>query len=122
MKVFYNFQKPYNLHAVLVHEGQAASGHYWAYIHDPSKDQWLKFNDITVSDASWEELEKESVGGYHNASAYCLMYVDKTRVHLENGKFRGRKLEDKQCAGTGTIGIKIQSQNEKNNNSSPLVD
>ena len=91
---FYEFQKPYNLHAVLVHEGQAASGHYWAYIHDASRDQWLKFNDITVSDASWEELEKESVGGYHNASAYCLMYVDKTRVHLENGKFRGRKLED----------------------------
>lgn len=60
-------KKPYNLHAVLVHEGQAASGHYWAYIHDPSRDQWLKFNDITVSEASWEELEKESVGGYHNA-------------------------------------------------------
>lgn len=75
---------PYILHAVLVHEGQAASGHYWAYIHDPCRDQWLKFNDITVSDASWEELEKESVGGYHNASAYCLMYVDKTRIQPEN--------------------------------------
>lgn len=75
---------PYNLHAVLVHEGQAASGHYWAYIHDHCRDQWLKFNDITVSEASWEELEKESVGGYHNASAYCLMYVDKTRIHPEN--------------------------------------
>ena len=36
----------------------------------------MKFNDITVSEASWEELEKESIGGYHNASAYCLMYID----------------------------------------------
>ena len=80
------FQFPYHLHAVLVHEGQAASGHYWAYIHDSCRDQWLKFNDITVGEASWEELEKESVGGYHNASAYCLMYVDKTRAMPENGK------------------------------------
>ncbi|XP_045207916.2 ubiquitin carboxyl-terminal hydrolase 25-like [Mercenaria mercenaria] len=70
----------YHLHAVLVHEGQAASGHYWAYIYDTASEQWLKFNDITVSEASWEELEKESVGGYHNASAYCLMYIDKSRI------------------------------------------
>ncbi|KAL4229366.1 Ubiquitin carboxyl-terminal hydrolase 25 [Mactra antiquata] len=70
----------YSLHAVLVHEGQAASGHYWAYIYDINSEQWLKFNDITVSEASWEELEKESVGGYHNASAYCLMYIDKSRI------------------------------------------
>ncbi|XP_060606491.1 ubiquitin carboxyl-terminal hydrolase 25-like isoform X2 [Ruditapes philippinarum] len=70
----------YHLHAVLVHEGQAASGHYWAYIYDSASDQWLKFNDITVSEASWEELEKESVGGYHNASAYCLMYIDKSKI------------------------------------------
>nr|KAG5693883.1 hypothetical protein BaRGS_014324 [Batillaria attramentaria] len=71
---------PYHLHAVLVHEGQAASGHYWAFIYDDSRSLWLKFNDITISESSWEELEKESVGGYHNASAYCLMYVDRSRI------------------------------------------
>lgn len=81
-----HLQHPYHLHAVLVHEGQAASGHYWAYIHDVGTDQWLKFNDITVSEASWEELEKESVGGYHNASAYCLMYIDKTRIEEMSGR------------------------------------
>ena len=68
-------QYGYRLHAVLVHEGQAASGHYWAYTYSPQYNAWLKFNDIMVTEASWEELEKESVGGYHNASAYCLMYV-----------------------------------------------
>ncbi|XP_070201808.1 ubiquitin carboxyl-terminal hydrolase 25-like isoform X2 [Littorina saxatilis] len=72
---------PYHLHAVLVHEGQAASGHYWAFIFDQYRGLWLKFNDITVSESSWEEIERESVGGYHNASAYCLMYVDRSRVH-----------------------------------------
>ncbi|XP_052060028.1 ubiquitin carboxyl-terminal hydrolase 25-like isoform X2 [Mytilus californianus] len=72
---------PYHLHAVLVHEGQAASGHYWAYIWSLTK--WLKFNDISVTDASWEDLVKESVGGFHNASAYCLMYVDKSKLEAE---------------------------------------
>ncbi|XP_048772789.2 ubiquitin carboxyl-terminal hydrolase 25-like isoform X2 [Ostrea edulis] len=71
---------PYHLHAVLVHEGQAASGHYWAYIYDSINKEWLKFNDIAVTSASWDDLVKESVGGYHNASAYCLMYVGQSHV------------------------------------------
>ncbi|CAG5130834.1 unnamed protein product [Candidula unifasciata] len=77
---------PYDLHAVLVHEGQAVSGHYWAFIYDDRRGKWLKFNDITVSESSLEEMHKESVGGYHNASAYCLMYVDRSRlgVHQDN--------------------------------------
>ncbi|KAK2170995.1 hypothetical protein NP493_1119g00062 [Ridgeia piscesae] len=51
---------PYQLHAVLVHEGQAVSGHYWAYIKSRRRDKWLKFNDITVTEATWEELEREN--------------------------------------------------------------
>ncbi|PVD27319.1 hypothetical protein C0Q70_12475 [Pomacea canaliculata] len=77
---------PYHLHAVLVHEGQAASGHYWAFIYDEERSMWLKFNDITISESSWAELERESVGGYHNASAYCLMYVDKSRIQDVSGE------------------------------------
>lgn len=65
---------------MLVHEGQAASGHYWAYIYDPTKKEWLKYNDIAVTPASWDDLVKESVGGYHNASAYCLMYVGQSQI------------------------------------------
>uniref|UniRef100_A0A0B7AWB8 USP domain-containing protein n=1 Tax=Arion vulgaris TaxID=1028688 RepID=A0A0B7AWB8_9EUPU len=76
---------PYDLHAVLVHEGQAVSGHYWAFIYDANRAKWLKFNDITVSESSLEEMHKESVGGYHNASAYCLMYVDRSRLDLGQG-------------------------------------
>lgn len=73
-------QYPYQLHAVLVHEGQAAAGHYWAYIYDSMNEKWLKFNDIAVTCTSWDDLVKESVGGYHNASAYCLMYVQQSNM------------------------------------------
>ncbi|NXK07976.1 UBP28 hydrolase, partial [Herpetotheres cachinnans] len=68
-------QVPYHLHAVLVHEGQANAGHYWAFIYDQPRKSWLKYNDISVTESSWEELERDSFGGLKNASAYCLMYI-----------------------------------------------
>ena len=80
-------QHPYRLHAVLVHEGQAASGHYWAYVFNAQMEKWLKFNDITVTETQWEEIERESVGGFHNTSAYCLMYVDGSKVDMFDGRY-----------------------------------
>ncbi|KAG9486161.1 hypothetical protein GDO78_008964 [Eleutherodactylus coqui] len=73
---------PYRLHAVLVHEGQANAGHYWAYIFDHNEKRWMKYNDISVTKSSWEELERDSFGGYRNASAYCLMYINDGEQHL----------------------------------------
>ena len=64
---------------MLVHEGQASGGHYWAYIYHPLDQQWRKYNDIMVSEVTWEEVERESLGGYRHVSAYCVMYVDVRR-------------------------------------------
>nr|XP_019952865.1 PREDICTED: ubiquitin carboxyl-terminal hydrolase 28 isoform X4 [Paralichthys olivaceus] len=75
-------QAPYRLHAVLVHEGQASAGHYWAYIYDHANQRWMKYNDICITESSWEELERDSFGGMTNASAYCLMYIDDSLPHL----------------------------------------
>ncbi len=158
----------YHLHAVLVHQGQASGGHYWAYVKKPlqrppggrgsrsrdsspdtvelesqseaeveltspqtgqtgsvsgtetqtqyivtepdsdqsppvceshreatdrgkagqtgptsdknslsdSSEVWLKFNDVSVSEVGWEEVQRESYGGERqNTSAYCLLYI-----------------------------------------------
>ncbi|XP_039352364.1 ubiquitin carboxyl-terminal hydrolase 28 isoform X4 [Mauremys reevesii] len=75
-------QVPYRLHAVLVHEGQANAGHYWAYIYDQPRKSWLKYNDISVTESSWEEVERDSYGGLRNASAYCLMYINDKLSHF----------------------------------------
>ncbi|XP_043557350.1 ubiquitin carboxyl-terminal hydrolase 25 isoform X3 [Chiloscyllium plagiosum] len=80
-------QVPYRLHAVLVHEGQANAGHYWAYVHDHHQERWMKYNDIAVTKSSWEELERDSFGGYRNASAYCLMYINDTERYLIEEEF-----------------------------------
>ncbi|NWY14983.1 UBP28 hydrolase, partial [Aphelocoma coerulescens] len=74
-------QVSYRLHAVLVHEGQANAGHYWAFIYDQPRKRWLKYNDIWVTESSWEELERESFGGLRSASAYCLMYISEQVSH-----------------------------------------
>ncbi|XP_075402733.1 ubiquitin carboxyl-terminal hydrolase 28 isoform X2 [Tenrec ecaudatus] len=74
-------QVPYRLHAVLVHEGQANAGHYWAYIYNQPRQTWLKYNDISVTESSWEELERDSYGGLRNVSAYCLMYINDKLPH-----------------------------------------
>ena len=71
---------------MLVHEGQAVSGHYWAYVFSTKYQKWLKFNDIAVTESSWEEIQKDSVGGFHNTSAYCVMYVDQNFPDLLAGQ------------------------------------
>ncbi|XP_072823934.1 ubiquitin carboxyl-terminal hydrolase 25 isoform X5 [Vicugna pacos] len=80
-------QVPYRLHAVLVHEGQANAGHYWAYIFDHRENRWMKYNDIAVTKSSWEELVRDSFGGYRNASAYCLMYINDKPQFLMQEEF-----------------------------------
>uniref|UniRef100_A0A0K2V7C5 Ubiquitin specific peptidase 25 [Ovis aries] n=1 Tax=Lepeophtheirus salmonis TaxID=72036 RepID=A0A0K2V7C5_LEPSM len=72
----------YRLHAVMVHEGYVDSGHYWAYVYDHKRKTWLKFNDNSVNETTWDELFKESVGGHSNTSAYSLVYVDTSRPEL----------------------------------------
>ena len=109
----------YRLHAVMVHEGGVDSGHYWAYVRDhkrkvgaqkmcrivnnflQNKQVWLKFNDNTVNEASWEELVKESIGGHSNTSAYSLVYIDASKPELLLLDFKGataigKRLEKKE--------------------------
>ena len=75
-------KRGYRLQAVMVHEGDANQGHYWAYVFDNQRGCWLKFNDNTVSSATWEEIEKEAVGGKTSTSAYSCVYVDVARGDL----------------------------------------
>jgi uncharacterized UBP type Zn finger protein len=54
--------RPYNLYAVLVHEGlYANSGHYYVFIK--TKNQWIKFNDERVEMAGREKALHNNYGG-----------------------------------------------------------
>uniref|UniRef100_A0A452ERN2 ubiquitinyl hydrolase 1 n=1 Tax=Capra hircus TaxID=9925 RepID=A0A452ERN2_CAPHI len=106
-------QVPYRLHAVLVHEGQANAGHYWAYIFDHRENRWMKYNDIAVTKSSWEELVRDSFGGYRNASAYCLMYINDKPQFLIQEEFN--KETGQALAGIETLPPDLRDFVEEDN-------
>ncbi|KAI9099981.1 hypothetical protein DFS34DRAFT_516838 [Phlyctochytrium arcticum] len=58
----------YQLQAVFVHLGEAAFGHYFAYIWHAESSRWLKFNDSIVSEVPESEV-------LQSPDAYALIYV-----------------------------------------------
>jgi ubiquitin C-terminal hydrolase len=67
----------YTLRGVIVHSGNALSGHYISFVRDSSN--WLRFDDTEVTRISESELFKIAEGGQEGGgSAYVLFYE---RVH-----------------------------------------
>mmetsp|Transcript_36164 Transcript_36164/g.84971 ORF Transcript_36164/g.84971 Transcript_36164/m.84971 type:complete len:1185 (+) Transcript_36164:407-3961(+) len=79
----------YDLYSVMVHSGSTFGGHYYAYIRSFENGKWYKFNDSSVSEASWSDVEQtfggtsssSGIGSYpstysysSSASAYMLLY------------------------------------------------
>ncbi|XP_066101112.1 ubiquitin carboxyl-terminal hydrolase 28 isoform X1 [Saccopteryx bilineata] len=106
-------QVPYRLHAVLVHEGQANAGHYWAYIYNQPRQVWLKYNDISVTESSWEELERDSYGGLRNVSAYCLMYINDKLPHF-NAEAAPNE-SDQMLAELETLSVELKHYIQEDN-------
>jgi len=69
-------KKPYHLHSICVHDGNANSGHYYTFIYDRFNQKWRRFNDIRVSEVSEEDVFKESEGGHSWQTAYWVVYVE----------------------------------------------
>ena len=65
---------PYHLHSICVHDGDASSGHCYSYIFDRCQKKWRKYNDITVTVVTEEEVWAFSEGK-DNHSAYWLVYI-----------------------------------------------
>lgn len=95
-----NTDNIYTLHSVVVHQGNANSGHYFSFIKPTAwKRDWLQFNDETVRPADEYEIYNENFGGVYEIfkmkgkgeivsnnvnyerTAYILVYIKKS---LEN--------------------------------------
>ena len=70
----------YRLHAVMIHAGEAGSGHYWVYIYDERSARWYKMNDTFVTQANIAEVNESSFGGEGLKSAYALVYISSASV------------------------------------------
>ena len=62
------------MHAVVIHDGSAESGHYYSYIRDLASDKWRCFNDHRVTEVSLEQVLVESAGG-STKSAIWVSYM-----------------------------------------------
>lgn len=65
-------QHRYRLHAVFMHRGTTAYGHYWIYIYDFANDTWREYNDERVSVVDDRKRVFEQSG---EATPYYLAYV-----------------------------------------------
>lgn len=90
----------YELHGVLVHQGDVSMGHYYAMIKPTEKDEWFRFDDDKVwrvtpdevfegsfgANQDPEKLKKMSVEEQQDfqlrrhTSAYMLVYIRKSAV------------------------------------------
>lgn len=104
----------YKLVGVNVHSGTANAGHYWSYINTDRRteddngpewmrtedDPWMEFNDSTVKDFKFEELEGDCFGdkpgsssgyggwggfggGRYGKSGYMLFYERKKKKDVK---------------------------------------
>lgn len=75
----------YYLHSLLIHDGVAGSGHYYAYSYEAEEEKWWKFNDIHVTQVPESDVFRDSIGGHNFTSAYCLVYLDSRYMSAGSG-------------------------------------
>uniref|UniRef100_A0A915CYT7 USP domain-containing protein n=1 Tax=Ditylenchus dipsaci TaxID=166011 RepID=A0A915CYT7_9BILA len=68
----------YELISIMVHQGNASGGHYFAYIKNVDQNRWFCFNDSSVQAAHMNDIFRTfggpSGGWYASNNAYMLMY------------------------------------------------
>ena len=83
-------QYKYVLHSILMHQGNAEAGHYFAYIHDVEEQIWRRYSDTYIKKVSSEEVMKNAIGN-EDTSAYCLFYI--YQPYIENSGVFSSSLE-----------------------------
>lgn len=64
-----------------VHSGTPNSGHYTAFINPDCKNQWIKFNDESVTKSSSDSAINGNYGnGTRTINAYMLAYVKQSSI------------------------------------------
>jgi len=66
----------YELFAILIHQGSATGGHYFAYIKNLEQSKWLCFNDTQVKSVDIDEVKKSfgGCGWSSNMNGYMMVY------------------------------------------------
>ena len=64
----------YELYSILIHDGSAYGGHYYAFIKSFEDQKWYKFNDTQITEIN-VSIISSSFGG-NKTSGYMLFYKE----------------------------------------------
>jgi len=67
---------PYDLRAVLVHDGLIGREHTYAYLCDPASGKWFKSCDALVVEVPEATVFSDHSGLHHNAGPYFFLYSE----------------------------------------------
>jgi hypothetical protein len=110
----------YRLVGVTVHSGTAEFGHYYSYINtnrrdtntlltDPSKDQWLEFNDSLIKNYDVSNLPSDCFGGTETVTNASNTFAISST--MENSKNAYILVYDKVIKGK--LSLKYKTGEEK---------
>jgi ubiquitin C-terminal hydrolase len=70
----------YTLHAICIHDGDGAGGHYYSFIKDHFNKKWNMLNDHFVNEVALDVVMAHSVGGNKWKTAYWLIYISESML------------------------------------------
>lgn len=99
----------YNLHSILVHDGHAEGGHYYAYIFNHIDRKWRKYSDMLITEVDESDVFRNSIGGEGWASAYYLFFIDLNRIGSDD-LYNGFHLIEEGGLAAEWIPTELQSE------------
>jgi ubiquitin carboxyl-terminal hydrolase 25 len=73
-----NKERPYQLHAIMIHDGLAENGHYYTYVYDRIQKCWWQLNDHKSFQVEEEQVFREALGDSKKYKSACnLFYISK---------------------------------------------
>ncbi|PSN62552.1 ubiquitin C-terminal hydrolase-like protein [Corynespora cassiicola Philippines] len=79
---------PYRIHAVFMHRGGAAGGHYWIFIYDFKQNIWRKYNDEQVDEVDEAEVFKHDTAPNPATSTGIIFIRDNMVQDLTESVYR----------------------------------
>lgn len=108
-------ERPYYLHAIMIHDGVAENGHYYAYVYDRVLKRWWKLNDHQVSMELEQDVFRVAFGdGIAQANACNMFYISK-HIADQIDKYQ-RPLFTEDHAQMFSIDKQIKQAIQKENN------
>lgn len=115
-KEYYSFK----LVGVVMHNGNAESGHYYSYINTSrgrtgaetatEKDKWLEFNDSVISPFVFKDLERECFGGSLDEVGTGFMDDNVEIAQLIGGRSKSAYMLIYERSKKGMLPLKVEGE------------